>query len=91
MGLHFIIFAQQADENAFCGRVVEHQVEFGNDIGDGITGVIIESVELMGNGFVDARRQIELYHVITCHNEFGNFGIGEQVFFIDGHGMTSIF
>ena len=41
MRLHLVVWAEQADEGAGDGRMVEHLPELGHGFGDGVAGVVV--------------------------------------------------
>ena len=79
MRLHFVVWAEQADERTFDGRVVEYLPELGHGFGDGVARVVVQSVELGSDRLVEPGGQFRLDEVVAGDEETGHFGVAEQV------------
>ena len=79
MRLHLVIRAEQADERTFDGRVVEHLPELGHGFSDGVARVVVERVELGGDGFVESVGQFRFDKVVAGDEETGHLRVAEQM------------
>ena len=76
--LHLVVGAEQADQRALDCRVVEDLPQFGHGFGDCVAGVVVERVELGGDGLVQAVRQFGFDEVIAVDQKAGDIGVVEQ-------------
>ena len=79
MRLYFVVRAEQADERAFDGRVVEYLPELGHGFGDGVAGIVVQRVELGGDGLVEPGGQFRFDEVVAGDEETGHLRVAEQM------------
>ena len=90
VGADLEVVAEQTDQHPLHHRMPDDLPELGDRLGNRVTRVALQPVQLPGDPFVQPDRQLRFDNVVAIDDEPRHLGVGEQIRAID-HSKTSIF